>query len=37
VPGEVYPAQVTRQDPKGSGDGFTNTRNRYVGTVTFTR
>lgn len=37
VPGEVYSAQVTRQDPKGSGDGFTNTSNRYVGTVTFTR
>jgi hypothetical protein len=37
VPGEVYTAQVTRQDPKGSGDGFTNTNNRYVGTATFTR
>jgi hypothetical protein len=37
VPGEVYTAQVTRQDPKGSGDGFTNTKNRYVGTATFTR
>jgi hypothetical protein len=36
VPGEVYTVQVTRQDPKGTGDGFTNTANRYVGTVTFT-
>jgi hypothetical protein len=35
--GEVYTVQVTRQDPKGSGDGFTNTSNRYVGTATFTR
>jgi hypothetical protein len=36
VAGETYTAQVTRQDPKGSGDGFTNTANRYVGTATFT-
>lgn len=36
VAGETYTVQVTRQDPKGSGDGFTNTRNRYVGTKTFT-
>lgn len=34
--GETYTVQVTRQDPKGSGDGFTNTSNRYVGTATFT-
>ena len=37
VPGELYTAQVIRQDPKGSGDGFTNTSNRYVGTATFMR
>ncbi len=36
VTGERYTVQVTRQDPKGSGDGFTNTRNRYVGTLAFT-
>lgn len=36
VAGETYTAQVTRSDPKGSGDGFTNTSNRYVGTATFT-
>ena len=33
--GETYTAQVTRQDPRGTGDGFTNTGNRYVGTTTF--
>jgi len=36
VAGEIYTAQVTRHDPKASGDGFTNTANRYVGTATFT-
>ena len=36
VAGVQYTVQVTRQDPKGSGDGFTNTRNRYVGTLSFT-
>ncbi len=36
VPGERYTVEVTRRDPKGSGDGFTNTSNRYVGTATFT-
>ncbi len=36
VPGERYTVEVTRRDPKGSGDGFTNTKNRYVGTATFT-
>jgi len=36
VAGETYTAQVTRLDPKGSGDGFTNTGNRYVGSATFT-
>ncbi len=33
--GETYTVQVTRQDPRGTGDGFTNTGNRYVGTTTF--
>lgn len=33
--GESYTVQVTRQDPKGSGSGFTNTNNRYVGTASF--
>jgi hypothetical protein len=37
VTGEVYTVQVTRQDPTGSGDGFTNTSNRYIGTARFTR
>ena len=37
VAGEVYTVQVTRADPKGSGDGFTSTNNRYVGTAAFTR
>lgn len=36
VPGAVYTAEVTRRDPRGRGDGFTNTGNRYVGTATFT-
>lgn len=35
VAGELYTVQVRRTDPKGSGDGFTNTHNRYVGTATF--
>ena len=35
--GQTYTVEVTRADPKGTGDGFTNTRNRYVGTATFTR
>ena len=35
VPGEVYTVQVTRSDPKGSGDGFTNTKNSYIGTASF--
>lgn len=35
VLGETYTVQVTREDPKGTGDGFTNTRHRYVGTKTF--
>ena len=35
VPGETYSVEVTQNDPKGSGDGFTNTRNRYLGVTTF--
>jgi hypothetical protein len=35
IPGEVYTVQVTRSDPKGSGDGFTNTKNSYIGTASF--
>ena len=35
IAGQQYTVQVTRADPKGSGDGFTNTSNRYVGTSTF--
>jgi hypothetical protein len=35
IAGQTYTVQVTRADPKGSGDGFTNTSNRYVGTVSF--
>jgi hypothetical protein len=33
--GQTYTVQVARADPKGTGDGFTNTSNRYVGVVTF--
>ena len=32
---KTYTITVTRKDPKGTGDGFTNTRHRYVGKVTF--
>lgn len=35
--GETYTVEVTRADVKGSGDGFTNTRHRYVGTAPFVR
>ena len=35
VAGQPYTVWVFRDDPAGSGDGFTNTRNRYVGTATF--
>ena len=34
--GKTYTVTVFRKDPKGSGDGFTNTRHRYVGKKTFT-
>jgi hypothetical protein len=30
-----YTITVTRKDPKGEGDGFSNTRHRYVGKITF--
>lgn len=33
--GEIYTIIVDRHDDKGSGDGFTNTRKRYMGTITF--
>ena len=36
VAGEPYTVQVRRYDEAGSGDGFTNTRNDYVGAATFT-
>lgn len=35
VAGQAYTVWVFRADPKGSGDGFTNTRNTYTGTATF--
>jgi hypothetical protein len=35
IAGQTYTVQVVRADPKGTGDGFTNTSNRYVGTATF--
>ncbi len=33
VSSSTYTIEVTRADPKGLGDGFTNTSNRYVGTA----
>lgn len=33
--GKTYTVSIARKDEKGSGDGFTNTRQRYVGTHTF--
>jgi hypothetical protein len=33
--GKTYTVVVLRKDEKGSGDGFMNTRRRYVGTRTF--
>jgi hypothetical protein len=35
IPGQTYTVEVTRRDPKGKGDGFTNTSNRYVNTKSF--
>ena len=37
VVGETYTVWVRRYDEAGGGDGFTNTRNTYVGSATFTR
>ncbi|MCB0115570.1 MAG: hypothetical protein KDD84_15835 [Caldilineaceae bacterium] len=34
--GKTYTVVVFRTDPKGSGDGFFNTRHRYETVVTFT-
>jgi hypothetical protein len=34
-PGQPYTISIFRRDPKGSGDGFQNTRHRYVGLITF--
>ncbi len=33
--GKTYTVTVTRKDEKGSGDGFSNTRHKYVGKATF--
>ena len=33
--GKTYTIAIFRKDPKGGGDGFFNTRHRYVGTKTF--
>jgi hypothetical protein len=33
--GATYTVTVFRKDEKGSGEGFSNTRHRYVGTLTF--
>lgn len=35
VVGETYTVYVLRDDPKGSGDGFTNTRNVYEAVAVF--
>ena len=35
VEGETYTVTAERKDPLGSGDGFFNTRRKYVGKVTF--
>ena len=35
VSGETYTVYVLRDDPKGSGDGFTNTRNVYEAVAVF--
>jgi hypothetical protein len=36
VPGAPYTVQISRRDPKGKGDSFLGTSNRYVNTQTFT-
>ncbi len=33
--GKTYTVSITRKDERGDGDGFTNTRQRYVGSYTF--
>ena len=33
--GQTYTVTVRRKDPKGTGDGFTNTHKNYVGKKTF--
>ncbi|NOT24894.1 MAG: hypothetical protein HOP16_02220 [Acidobacteria bacterium] len=33
--GKTYTVSILRKDEKGSGEGFTNSRHRYVGTHTF--
>ena len=33
--GKTYTLYVQRKDTKGAGDGFSNTRKRYIGTRTF--
>lgn len=33
--GKSYTISIFRKDPQGSGDGFQNTRHRYVGLITF--
>lgn len=35
VAGQTYTAELVRFDPKGKGDGFTNTANTYRDTVVF--
>jgi hypothetical protein len=35
TPGRTYTVTVVRKDERGGGDGFFNTRNRYVGVRTF--
>jgi len=35
VAGQTYTAELVRHDPKGTGDGFTNTSNTYRDTVVF--
>jgi hypothetical protein len=34
-PGKTYTVSIYRKDPKGGGDGFTETGHRYVSTKTF--
>ena len=33
--GKTYSIYVQRKDPKGTGNGFSNTHKRYIGTKTF--